>query len=72
MKKDRLLKECAEILQRPRVAKWYKENLEHKSQAETINSLLKAVSKDELTITEALSICLIVGLEWDVKFKGVS
>jgi len=71
MKKKELLQECKEIMMSPKVEKWYKENLETKPQYETINSLEKAVGNNELTIREALSLCLIVGSQWNVKFEGV-
>lgn len=50
---------------------WYAEKLEGKNQGDTINSLEKAVQIGELTINEALSIAFVVGLQWNVKFKGV-
>jgi hypothetical protein len=71
MKKEELVKECAKILEKPKVAKWYDEKLETKPQSETINELEKAITKGELTLREALSICLIVGVQWNVKFEGV-
>lgn len=72
MKKAKLLKECASVLQIPKVETWYQKNLHGKNQGETINSLEKAIEENELTIREALSIALIVGVQWDVKFNGVS
>jgi hypothetical protein len=70
-KKIELLKECAKIMQTPAVAKWYEENLEKKPQYETINSLQCGVESGKLTIREALSIALIVGVQWNEKFEGV-
>ena len=71
MKKDELLKECMKIMQEPWVAKWYKENLETKSQIETINTLVCGVESGKLTARQALSIALVVGVQWNVKFEGV-
>jgi len=70
-KKEELIKECAKILQSPKVSKWYKEYLEAKSQVYTIDSLEFGVSRGKLTLREALSIALIVGVQWNIKFEGV-
>jgi len=71
LKKAELLKECFNIFKTQKVSKWYTENLESKSQSETLKSLEKAVVKNELTIYEALAIALIVGIQWYEKFEGV-
>lgn len=71
MKKIELLKACVEILERPKVSQWYSENLEKKSQSDTINSLVDGVSKGKISIREALSIALVVGAQWNEKFEGV-
>ena len=70
MHKKELLKECADQIRKPEVAKWYKENLETKSQYDTINALEAAILNKRLSAREALSIALIVGVQWDIKFKG--
>lgn len=70
MHKKELLKECADQMRKPKVAEWYKENLETKSQYDTINALENAILTKGLSIKEALSIALIVGVQWDIKFKG--
>ena len=70
-KKNKLLKECLKVMQKDYVSKWYKENLETKPQIETINVLVNGVFSEDLTVEDALSIALIVGIQWDVKFKGV-
>jgi hypothetical protein len=71
MKKEELVKDCAKIMGSFKVSNWYQKNLETNSQGETINELVKAVIEKELTIREALSVCLIVGIQWNVKFEGV-
>jgi hypothetical protein len=71
LNKKELLKECVKIMATPKVEKWYTENLETKSQKETIDTLIQAYNKGELTLREALSIALIVGYQWNVKFEGV-
>ena len=71
MNKRELLKECVAVLKTRKVNQWYKENLEGNSQGESINSLEVAVSNDKLSIREALSVALVVGIQWDEKFKGV-
>jgi hypothetical protein len=70
MKKNELLKECAKVLEIPRVAKWYKDNLETKSQADTIVTLKVGIGSREISVTEALTIALITGVQWNVKFEG--
>lgn len=72
MEKEELLKECINVFRTTKVMEWYKENLEKKPQYETINSLEIAVSNGKLTVREALSIALIVGVQWNVKFEGVT
>lgn len=69
--KNELLKECAKILQSSKVSKWYKKHLESEPQYETINELAFGVFQEELTVREALSIALIVGVQWNIKFEGV-
>ena len=72
-KKKELLKECIEILKKnPKVERWYQENLENRPQKETINSLQNGVSKGHLSIREALSIAIVVGLQYYEKFEGVA
>ena len=70
-KKDELLKECARIMESPGVIAWYQQNLKSQPQSETIKALEKGVSSGKLSLKAALSIALIVGVQWDVKFKGV-
>ena len=71
-KKKELLKECIKILENPKVERWCKENLEGRSQYETVNSLQDGVSSGQLSIREALSIALVVGVQWNEKFEGVA
>ena len=70
-KKNELLKKCAKIFKQTHVENWYRKNLEGKPQHDTINVLEKAVQNKELTVKEALSIALIVGVQWYEKFEGV-
>lgn len=70
MNKNELLRECKSTMLEPKVSKWYSENLETKSQYETINTLEKGILRKEISIREALSICLVVGVQWDIRFKG--
>lgn len=70
MAKNELLKECVEVLKIPRVAKWYAENLESKSQKDTIKALTNGVTSEEITLAEALYIALLTGVQWNVKFEG--
>lgn len=69
--KDKLLKECTKILQNPKVELWYNRNLLSKPQEHTVTELSKAVKSKALSVEEALSIALVVGFEWNVKFDGV-
>ena len=69
--KKKLLKECAKTLEKPNVSKWYAKKLEGKPQGDTIKTLEKAIVKRELLPREALSVALIVGYQWNVKFEGV-
>ncbi len=68
--KAKLLKECVELLKKPRVKNWYDKNLLSKPQGETINSLKAGVSSEELSLEEALSMALIVGFQWLVEFEN--
>jgi hypothetical protein len=70
-KKNELLKECLKVMQDPSVEKWYSENLAKKPQIETIRILEQAVLSEDITVKAALCIALVVGFQWDVKFKGV-
>jgi len=72
MKKNELLKECAKIFEKPSVEQWYEENMRGKPQAETINDLERGVKSGKLSLRDALSIALIVGVQWYEKFEGVS
>jgi len=69
--KNELLKKCANIFKQTHIEMWYRENLHGKPQYDTINALEKGVQNKELGIKEALSIALIVGVQWNVKFEGV-
>ena len=69
--KNMALKECIKVLEAPKVLKWYETNLETMPQYETIKTLEKGIELGEITITEALSICLLTGIQWSVKFEGV-
>jgi hypothetical protein len=71
MKKNELLKECAKQLNQPNIKAWYQKNLTGKPQYKTINALTEAIEKKELSLKEALSIALIVGVQWKEKFVGV-
>ena len=68
-KKRELVKECIKILQKPKIEQWYQENLEKRSQYETVNSLEDGVSSGRLSIREALVIAIVVGLQWNEKFE---
>ena len=69
-RKKELLKECIKILKNnKKVEQWYQENLENRSQHETINSLQDGISKGHLSIREALVIAIVVGLQWNEKFE---
>jgi hypothetical protein len=70
-KKMEFLKECVKVLEEGDGAKWYDENMKGKAQSETINDLEHGISSGKLTIREALSIALIVGVQWNEKFEGV-
>lgn len=69
-KKNELLKECLELITDPKVVTWYNKNLLGKTQYNTLKSLETAIQNNELTLMEALSIALITGVQWDVKFEG--
>lgn len=69
MGKERLLLECTDILKTEKVSKWYDEHLKSESQAETLNQLEMGVRGGKLTVREALSIALIVGVQWNVNFE---
>lgn len=69
--KIELLKECAELL-KGKAGKWYDDNMKGKSQYETINDLERGIQSGKLTMREALSIALIVGVQWNEKFDGVA
>jgi hypothetical protein len=69
--KNQLLKDCIKVMQRPSVAQWHDENLTGKPQVETINSLLHGIASGKLNTHEALSLVLIIGYQWNVKFEGV-
>jgi hypothetical protein len=77
MNKRELVDECAKILERPNVSKWYTENLEGKPQGDTLRQLVDAISYNpesrshSLTVEEAIAIALIVGLQFTEKFQGV-
>lgn len=71
-KKDILLKECIEVMATPKVTAWYEAHLTTRAQADTVNDLTRAIVTGELTAREALSIALIVGYQWDLKFEGVT
>lgn len=70
MSKKRLLNECKSTLLKPKISKWYLENLDTKPQSETINTLETGISKKEISIREGLSIALIVGAQWTMRFEG--
>ena len=66
--KKELLKDCIKIFQTQNVAYWYKENLQSQSQYDTINSLIRGIKREEISLREGLSIALIVGFQWNIKF----
>lgn len=70
-KTKEILKQLKEILHQPSVEKWYGENMEKDSQANTIKTLTNGVSSGKLKIEEALSIAFLVGFQWNEKFEGV-
>ena len=67
-RKKELLKECGKILETSNVAYWYKENLQSQSQYDTINMLIRGIKREEISLREGLSIALIVGFQWNIKF----
>ena len=69
--KNIALKKCIEVLESPSVLKWYETNLTTMPQSETVKTLEKGIERGEITTREALSICLLVGVQWNVKFEGV-
>ena len=69
--KNQALKECIEVLKSPYVQKWYDKNLSSAPQTDTIKMLERGVDRGELSTREALSISLLVGYQWNVKFEGV-
>ena len=71
VKKSELLRECGEIFNQPHIVAWYEKNLTGESQYYTIEILESGVITKELTVKEALAICLIIGVQWFVKFEGV-
>jgi len=70
-KKDELLKELLEIMKRPNVEQWYNKNLKGKPQCNTINSLIVGIITDKISTKEALTLALVTGIQWNVKFEGV-
>jgi len=68
--KEELTKEIAKLLQQPLIEDFYKRYLENDSQGNTIITLTTGVKSGKLTIEQALSIALIVGIQWEVKFEG--
>ncbi len=71
MQKDKMVREATEQFATDRVQRWYSSHLEGKNQGETINEVGRALARTELSISDALSIVFIVGLQWNVKFEGV-
>jgi hypothetical protein len=69
-KKAELLKEIVLMIAKPKIQKWYAENLEKYPQAETINALEKGLINNELTYREALSLAILTGVQWNEKFEG--
>lgn len=69
--KKKLLEESMEVMQKVHVQVWYRNNLEGKNQYYTIQRLREGVRHGHLSISEALCIALVVGLQWNVKFEGV-
>jgi len=69
--KNIALKKCIEVSESPSVLKWYETNLTTMPQSETVKTLEKGIERGEITTREALSICLLVGVQWNVKFEGV-
>jgi len=70
-KKKELLIKCKQTMQKPKIQKWYSENLEGKPQYETINFLKTGVLQKEISLQDALEFALIIGVQWNIKFKGV-
>jgi len=69
--KNMALKKCIEVLESPSVLTWYETNLSTMPQSETVKTLEKGIERGEITTREALSICLLVGLQWNIEFEGV-
>lgn len=67
--KMELVKECIDIMRDPHVLDWYEQNFEGKNQYDSINTLEAAVNIGELTVRQALSLALIVGVQWNVNFE---
>ena len=66
--KRELVRQCAEILARPNVSKWYSENLEGKPQGDILDQLETATHNGQLSPREIIAIALIVGLQFKEKF----
>jgi len=69
--KASMLKRWASVLTDPKVQAWYQLNMESHPQGETVSILIDAVEMKQLTLKEALSIAVIVGYQWNIKFEGI-
>ena len=69
--KASMLKRWASVLTDPKVQVWYQLNMESHPQSETVSILIDAVEMKQLTLKEALSIAVIVGYQWNIKFEGI-
>jgi hypothetical protein len=69
--KQELVHQCARILERPKVSKWYEDNLEGQPQGDILKQLVDAVGCSDLSVEETVAIALVVGLQFMEKFPGV-
>jgi len=70
MNKKEYLAQAIRILKDPKVVAWYDENLKGDRQINTIETLEKGIIWKKITLKEGLTIALIVGVQWNVKFPG--
>ena len=61
---------AAKIFEIPRVEQWYSDVMETRPQAESVADLTKGVADGRITISEAVSMALVIGFQWNEKFEG--
>lgn len=70
MDKKEYVKQLVQVLKDPKLAAWYDENMKGDRQVNTIETLEKGISEKKITLKEGLTIALVVGIQWTVKFPG--